>query len=612
MLTYMSFLLCPCFVSFSLILAEDRLVRRHRQEFSENVVHRHRQEFDQISIAVEGQGQLHLHGRTGTAVSLPHGRSDPKSKQENLAIDRKMEKGALALAEAFERHVQQPEMSGPLPAGGFPIPSFLVTWLNQTVERELGFHGVNEQEMHVGKARASALVDGDTGVSWFYIATFTFSLLGLTIITRQVSESSTQDNMENVSDLQAVRGNRCWVYFCPIVLVFFCIAIFAVTLNGIAVENLKIQEDPGWKVDGDGEGIRGMIKFHEVQHPYERAFEAGHGVALSAAIAVFIISKWRHSGSVKASSAMLAQFAFRGATLAVAIAVPLELLSTWVMRFSFTSTGLITIDKDGTKHTNFLIGFLWYLCGMGIIPGLCEEFAKAVCIICGTLVVASVARDRVRSPTRSACEKCWCLLVESPHALMLVGLSVGSGFMIVENAGYLLQVAVQPSEDIQDIDTGSAESIGGTTLRVLRIATMFIRTILNIHPWLAALTAARVAQISYKAKKNPENLSAQELLRALAPAACVHGLFDFVLVVGPAVLAILHPPLFWFGLHHIVTNEWNQLKPLQSSAIVISTGPAGIDSIGADAIANSPGTERQNTADGQTARDSRAAIAESQ
>lgn len=542
---YRKFLVQSYIVSFSLALPEERLVRRHSQSSDTH----------QVSAIVAGDGLVSWH-RPGVRPVIHQSRNH--SSEVNLMRGNR----TMPVLEALEKHLhllQQPETRGALPAGGFPIPPVIILWLNETLQRRFGSDKEHdEHDTRLRKVPVSALVDDNADGSSFYIVFFVLSLFVLSVIVAQLSDVVPAETAV-CPELQSVRGRSCWLVVCPLVVVILSSLVFLATVHGIAIENFHIQKEPGWTFDGDHD-IEGLVKYHKVQHPYERAFEAGQGVALSAAVAFLLISKWRHSGSVKASTALLAQFTFRGATLALAIALPLEIISDMFMRSFVVNLGLITTDEAKTKHA-----FLWYFMGMGLIPGLCEEIAKAVCIVCGTLLVASAARDRVASSTRSFCEKCWCLLVESPRALMLVGFSVGSGFMIAENAGYLIEVATEPPVQMQSIDTGDEENIGRTMLRILRIATMLIRTVLNVHPWLAALTAARVAKVAYAEKKSAANLSPQQLLTALAPAAFFHGLYDFLLTVGPSLFSIFYPPLFWFGLRNINITEWNQLAHLENS-----------------------------------------------
>mmetsp|Transcript_14818 Transcript_14818/g.33713 ORF Transcript_14818/g.33713 Transcript_14818/m.33713 type:complete len:260 (-) Transcript_14818:460-1239(-) len=218
------------------------------------------------------------------------------------------------------------------------------------------------------------------------------------------------------------------------------------------------------------------ISLTQVDSPGERAFEAGQGVALSVFVGIFILCSWRHSSSVHLRLDLMAQFAFRGAVLSSFTAGVLEVVGSMVV-----SATRLAVTSSPQGH--LMEGFNVWTVVMMVVVGASEEFSKFLAMIWGSWY----KEDKLRSGPLARCSCVWPMLIESPHAMMLVGLSVGFGFMVIENAGYLLSVACIEDEDGIDAESKPEVDIA---LRIMRLVTIVIRVLLNLHPYLSGIVAA--------------------------------------------------------------------------------------------------------------------------
>merc|ERR1719410_281232 len=109
---------------------------------------------------------------------------------------------------------------------------------------------------------------------------------------------------------------------------------------------------------------------------------------------------------------------------------------------------------------------------------------------CGTsLSQTRVSNEKMRE---GCCHKNFChVWVTSPRALALAGLASGFGFMALENVEYILAVVMRPPQipegSKEDEDVGYSE---GVTV-VVTMIIIAVRVLLNLHPWLAGLSALR-------------------------------------------------------------------------------------------------------------------------
>lgn len=336
--------------------------------------------------------------------------------------------------------------------------------------------------------------------------------------------------MQPEDDLVVPRGRPCWTICCAAWVVVLAAITFFFTLLVLTSVGLEDRAD----------GYDGVVVLHKPRHPGERAFEAGQGVAMSVGLMALLIFRRRHDYSVRISSGLLALCAIRGATLSCALAALLEVSGISVLQFV---TGLQEKDllptEDKLPGASVMLGVLTSMA----VVGMAEEFAKLASLLCGTWLSASA----VRLEDANSWKQLWRVLVESPRALMLAGLAVGCGFMTLENVGYLLSAGLMYDKD----DSAAAE-------RIIRCIIVGVRVGLNLHPWLAGITCARIASLTYGQGRPYLSLSFSELAWALWPAAALHTAFDFGLVSLPGMIAVFLPPFAWIATRHVFNTEWDK------------------------------------------------------
>jgi len=344
------------------------------------------------------------------------------------------------------------------------------------------------------------------------------------------------------ANLESARGRHCWITCCAANAFLLCSLVFAMTLVSIMDQNRMTRVDPVAfdPMARDGEDVI----VHMVRHPGERAFESGNGVALSVAIGWLVMLNWRHSGMVQITLGLLALFAVRGATVSLFISVLLEISGDIVLKEAHGDSSIRSHNGPD----------ILTLCQM-LVAGVSEETSKVLALICGTWICAG-ALSAAAVPYRFL--GCWRVLVESPRALMLAGLSIGFGFMTIENAGYLLTVAGTPPMDYRDEEDGSIDHLGGMALRVLRIVIILVRVLLNLHPWLAGIAAARIARITFGEHRHTASLSGAEFLWCIWPSAMTHATYDFLILAVPGFLGICLPPVFWGLTCWAFVLEWDK------------------------------------------------------
>jgi RsiW-degrading membrane proteinase PrsW (M82 family) len=354
---------------------------------------------------------------------------------------------------------------------------------------------------------------------------FFLSLLFLGLVSTYVGGKFKADPQPD-DDLVAVRGRACWTYCCGGSVLLLSLLTFFVTLSALSFakpHSADVNAGP--------------------KHPGERAFEAGEGVALSVAFFAFIILRRRHAASLQISSGLISQFAIRGATLSVIVATILELSGIFGMNYlsGIAVRKLVPSDRSQTGGPGMILVAALM---MGIV-GLAEELSKAVALVCGTWINALALRGS--QPMWYA--RPWRLLVESPRGIMLAGLSVGCGFMTMENVGYLLSTGLMYDKN----DSAMAE-------RIVRCVIVSVRVGLNLHPWLAGITSARIARVCFGDGRSTLSLSFSELAWALAPSVVLHALFDFSLLVLPGLLAMFLPMIFFCTARWLFDKEWTAFE----------------------------------------------------
>lgn len=338
-------------------------------------------------------------------------------------------------------------------------------------------------------------------------------------------------------DLVAARGRPCWTSFCAASVVLLSVATFLFTLTVLTKVGKSQDAAPDQGSADDHVGMR-----HPAKHPGERSYEAGQGVAMSVALMGFLIFRRRQAYSVRISSGLLAQFAIRGATLSCLIASFLEISGIWTLRHLTGLSNHALLPSSPGDASGASIAFVALTM---MLVGVSEEFAKASVVLLGTWLSAGAMR--LASPNWF--QRLWQVLVESPRSLMLAGLAAGCGFMTVENVGYLMSAGLMYDKD----DSAAAE-------RFMRCVIVAVRVGLNLHPWLAGITCARIAQVSFAQGRETPALSLKEFAWALLPAAAAHAAFDFGLVCMPGILAIFMPPVVWYAAKTAFDNEWDKFE----------------------------------------------------
>jgi len=129
--------------------------------------------------------------------------------------------------------------------------------------------------------------------------------------------------------------------------------------------------------------------------------------------------------------------------------------------------------------------------------------------------------------------------------------------MAVENAGDLTTVVSTPPTQYATPSDPDPTQVGGTTLEVISILTIFTRIVLNIHPWLAGMSAGRAAKVLYNKTGGPTSLGACGILVCMIPSALIHALYDFLLTMDMPAWVILAPLVFWAFSRHYFSVLWD-------------------------------------------------------
>lgn len=329
---------------------------------------------------------------------------------------------------------------------------------------------------------------------------------------------------------EKARGHPRNVHWCTFLVVVMTWAVFGIALATISVLNTEIEEHPETTETIDNE-VKTVTR-SLIESPGQRAFIASITIPLSMMVAVLTLTGWRRTGSVPIRAALLAQFISRGATFAVVIALLVE-------------------GAGGILANNVSAGEFFGTLLVMSITGFAEEGAKVFAFVVGTCLSTDSAEASLHRHSR------WfvsVVLVESEHALMLAGMAVGFGFMTAENAGYLLDASTTPPMTYTD-DDGKTTSVPGSSVTAMAVTIMCVRLFLNIHPWLAGISASRVARIAFKDGHGNISLTFWELLVCFFPSAVVHAAFDFIISIVP-VAGIVAVPGIWLGVRMWFRWEW--------------------------------------------------------
>eukprot|EP00403_Amphidinium_massartii_P043350 CAMPEP_0178442980 /NCGR_PEP_ID=MMETSP0689_2-20121128/38546_1 /TAXON_ID=160604 /ORGANISM="Amphidinium massartii, Strain CS-259" /LENGTH=553 /DNA_ID=CAMNT_0020066747 /DNA_START=100 /DNA_END=1758 /DNA_ORIENTATION=+ len=374
---------------------------------------------------------------------------------------------------------------------------------------------------------------GPANVSWWALVfTATLFMLLLAFSCLEGRKQVPWPAFESEEELRSVRGRAIWSYFCILLTFGLAIFMFVLTVVIARVENMRILGT------GDSQPflhphMRELGSNTTVYQPIgdigPRAFEAGQAVAWSALVGGVTVLAWRSARSVQVTKSLLAQVALRGATLAPVFSTILELGAGAVLRFvGFPETPA---------------GVLIYTLTTMFIVGIGEEACKLCAVLSGTCLQAPA----VWSP-RTICfsPACCRVLIESRLAMMLAGMSAGFGFMIVENAGYVMAMATTPPMVTKG--AGQESNLDNTAITVLTLMTLVTRVFFNLHPWLTAYSAANYAEVAFsKGWLHADVYPVTYFFRAVATPSLIHFAFDTMLLLLPVWGVCFVPIVWWFA-----------------------------------------------------------------
>jgi RsiW-degrading membrane proteinase PrsW (M82 family) len=341
---------------------------------------------------------------------------------------------------------------------------------------------------------------------------------------------------ENDEFMRTLKGKPCWNLCVLMACVLTSLFIFWLTVSTCSMTNQTILLKPITRVTIANTTV--VTTKTVIYNPGQRAFLSAHGISLSAFAAALLLSSWRYSDQTQITTALLAQYAVRGGSFALVIAV------------SFVGGGLMLLGSVGISTVATYMALVGYS----------EEYAKMIAVTCGTCLLPGMYHVAANSCICS----CLCrTLVETPRGLMLAGLAAGFGFMTVENGLYVMASATVPSTTIvtTDDNTGkiiSTEEMTAESTLILTIATVAIRIVFNIHPWLTGLCSARIGKVAFKEERGTACLETCTVVSAINPSSIIHGVYDFLVTVLPGGLALICVPIIWFGSKWSFSREWQR------------------------------------------------------
>eukprot|EP00929_Paragymnodinium_shiwhaense_P107244 TRINITY_DN73320_c0_g1_i1.p1 TRINITY_DN73320_c0_g1~~TRINITY_DN73320_c0_g1_i1.p1 ORF type:complete len:535 (+),score=84.73 TRINITY_DN73320_c0_g1_i1:214-1818(+) len=402
-------------------------------------------------------------------------------------------------------------------------------------------------------------------MGWYFASGFLLFLL----LRRFCSNMEVQLSEEPAgSEMEVLRGRACWPTCIFILCMLLSVFTFLLTVQNCAFANEETRAKPqSMRAAADS---MVLITRHYITNPGERAFLAAHSVTLSVFSACLYLWSWRKQDNVNISSSLLAQFAFRGGSLSLAVALLLE--SAGMMFLNETGS----MEPEGANMSTALV--------MSVV-GFSEEFAKIIAVSWGTVVLVSA----VTSTTDHCCSSCLRTVVDSPRGLMLAALAAGFGFMTVENAGYVMVAAMTPpttevvfsshSGDgvfdraprhpmMGDRNVVSEDTTDAAAITFWTCATIAIRVLLNIHPWLAGVSAARLANTVFKDGRPTACAGPGEMFDAYWPSSVIHAAYDWWVTAIAAPAALLAPPVCWYFSKRDYGEYWKEAGDCGTSSAV--------------------------------------------
>jgi RsiW-degrading membrane proteinase PrsW (M82 family) len=257
----------------------------------------------------------------------------------------------------------------------------------------------------------------------------------------------------------------------------------------------------------------------------------------------------RHAGQGFVSLQLVAHMFLRGATISIVIAIFLELLDFY------------TAPPRPVE---------WGKVPLALAIGISEEFGKAIVVVLGLHVSPYILPQSLIVPasqtflgmfSTQSCTRFWTYVIESPRALAMVGISTGFGFATTENVEYFIEIST--------ISSGSSSFL-----------IMLIRLVLDLHPLLTGLFAARLASLVYFERDGViigRSISLGKFLRAITPSILIHATYDFGLMFTNQesqlgsdflILSIVMIPLVWV----LIILTYSRLPVQKSREVVVVSG----------------------------------------
>lgn len=338
------------------------------------------------------------------------------------------------------------------------------------------------------------------------------------------------------------RGRDCWAIVYGFLMISLCWLAFGLSMVlatnfNSRLEWMKTHKSPRT-------GFEDYSDVEEFDDPESRGFEASAGLSITIMVSCMTVCSWRKFGDVQISRGLLCYFAVRGALQSTIIALLIEIFAK-----------VIIIVSLAPKNVLVYVGaHILLMC----VVGLAEESSKAWAVMWGTWFRLS-ALEAEGAP--DCCQRCWRSLLETPRALMLAGMSVGFGFATLENAGYLVSVALEPG----------IKNESRIVEQFARIVVIFFRTIMNLHPWLSGIAAGRMALVVFKQNRNTTSLSTGEFCWCIGPSALIHGVYDIAVMITPGPMIVLMPCIAFATSYTYFDHEWNKLRELETESARVST-----------------------------------------
>jgi len=344
-------------------------------------------------------------------------------------------------------------------------------------------------------------------VALFAASLVAWCAFGLLIFRSCGKGTVTSDPQASEEDLSGPRGKWGWGPALLIetgVLAYLC---FRVSLLLCIRYNIMVE------MQGPLLQMMGMGAPNPIQHPGWNASIAGQGLVFSIVWALICVFYFRWAWNVRITDGLVSHFMLRGAFMSTILAIGFEMVGFAFIKavFAYLVPQMSEGAPEAGQPQTISITF-----AMMMFVGLAEELAKAIPLLAGVWFCRTSMLQ-----SAGATKSCWASLLDSPRALMLAGFAIGSGFMVTENAKYLIQVSV--------VQARPGQQLSGQGLETFRVMIVCVRIFGNLHPWLTGLTAGRVAQIVFAetpALQRPY-LSLYEFMSCLALAATIHGLYDF-------------------------------------------------------------------------------------